>query len=263
MLAPAASDPGETEFPELYQRTLRIFRRRSSYLVYRFTRRLVRLVLFPYLSFRCQGIERLDAPGPFVIASVHRSNLDAPLLGSACSQRFRSLAKVSMFKSRAFGWYLSTLGSVPVRRGEADRQSMQVMEQLLAAGEVVLLFPEGTRQSGLQVKEIFDGCTYLAAKCAVPIVPVGIAGTEETMPPGVKLPKRAKVAVCVGEPLSVADFFARHQAAAADTEGGNGVADRTRCAPKARLSMRQRQAFSQELQKRLQELLLEANSLRN
>ena len=244
MLAPA-NDPAEAEFPELYQRTLRICRRRSSDLVYRLTRRLVRLVLFPYLSFRCQGIEHLDAPGPFVIASVHRSNLDAPLLGGACNKRFRSLAKVSMFKSRAFGWFLSTLGSVPVRRGEADRQSMQVMEQLLEENEVVLLFPEGTRQSGLQVKEIFDGCTYLAAKCAVPVVPVGIAGTEETMPPGVKLPKRAKVAVCVGEPLSVADFFANSTAT-----------------PKSRLSMRQRQAFSRELQKRLQELLLAADDLR-
>lgn len=268
------SQTPEAEFSQLYEQALRTGRRRSSRLLCRFLCQAVRLVLYPYFSFTCHGKEHLSRPGPLIIAPVHRSNLDVPLLAPSSKRHIRSLAKDSMFKTRLSAWFSAAIGAVPVRRDIADRKSLQAVEQLLLAGEAVLVFPEGTRQSGLEVKHIFHGCAYLSAKCSAPIVPVAIAGTEEAMPPGRKVPKRVKVVACVGEPMSAADFLdsannadldsAKPDSTKPDSTRPNSTTRKTPTDPaqKTRLSISQRREFSQELQKRLQALLGEANRLR-
>jgi len=95
-----------------------------------------------------------------------------------------------------------SLGSFPVKRGAADREAMRTAAELLTAGESLLVFPEGTRQSGNQIAEVFDGTAYLAAKGRASIVPVAIAGTEDAMPPGAKFPRRTTVTIVIGEPIS-------------------------------------------------------------
>jgi len=241
----------ETDLDQLYQQALRTGKRQSSRLLCRFLCQLVRLGLYPYFSFTCHGQEHLSLPGPLIIAPVHRSNLDVPLLAPSSKRHIRSLAKDSMFKTRLSAWFSAAIGAVPVRRDIADRKSLQAVEQLLLAGQAVLVFPEGTRQTGLEVKQVFDGCAYLSAKCAAPVVPVGIAGTEAAMPPGQKLPKRVKVVACVGEPMSATDWL-----------GSAPPKELVGSAPKARLSISQRRQFSQELQQQLQTLLNQADQLR-
>jgi 1-acyl-sn-glycerol-3-phosphate acyltransferase len=71
----------------------------------------------------------------------------------------------------------------------------------LADGEPVVVFPEGTRRRGPKVVDLQDGAAFLAVKAGVPIVPVGIAGSEEIMPSGKSTIRPNKVAVVVGEPL--------------------------------------------------------------
>src|SRR3546814_7271318 len=63
------------------------------------------------------------------------------------------------------------------------------------------MFPEGTRQSGPKVEELFDGTAYVAAKTGVPIIPMGIGGSEAMLPKGAKLPRRSKLVLVVGEPI--------------------------------------------------------------
>src|SRR3546814_8778982 len=63
------------------------------------------------------------------------------------------------------------------------------------------MFPEGTRQSGPKVEELFDGTAYVAAKTGVPIIPMGIGGSEAMLAKGVKLPRRSKLVLVVGEPI--------------------------------------------------------------
>ena len=94
---------------------------------------------------------------------------------------------------------MRSLGSFPVKRGEADLDAMRVAKEMLEAGECMLVFPEGTRQVGDSIGEIFDGTAWLASKAGTPVVPVGIAGTEAAMPSGSKFLKRVPVAVAVGE----------------------------------------------------------------
>ena len=96
---------------------------------------------------------------------------------------------------------LSTLGGFPVTRGTADREALQRCIAVLEAGEPLVLFPEGERKSGPTVQPLFDGAAYVALKAGVPIVPVGIGGSEAVMPKGAKMIRPSKVHVVIGAPI--------------------------------------------------------------
>ena len=185
----------------LEDRVAAIWQTRRARALYRVLRVVVRAVGGAYLRTRMVGAERLRMEGAFIIAPVHRSNLDGPLVNARCPRTVRSLAKIEMFQGRAGTWISAMIGSFPVQRGAGDRRTMQAAIALLRRGEPLLVFPEGTRHSGRQVGEIFGGAAFLAARTGVPILPVGIAGTEEAMPPKAKFLRRVPVSIVVGEPL--------------------------------------------------------------
>ena len=168
---------------------------------FRAVRGSVRVFLFRWFRLKVEGRERLRVEGAVIIAPTHRSNLDGPLIGSSSHRRVRYLGKDSLFRPAAAGWAMRTLGSFPVRRGEADLDAMRVAKEMLESGECMLVFPEGTRQVGDAIAEVYDGTAWLASKAGAAVVPVGIAGTEVAMPAGSKFPARVPVAVVVGEPL--------------------------------------------------------------
>ena len=170
-------------------------------LFFRAVRGFVRIFLFRWFRMRVEGHERLQVNGGVIIAPTHRSNLDGPLVGSSSHRRVRYLGKDSLFRPAAAGWAMRSLGSFPVRRGEADLDAMRVAKEMLEAGECMLVFPEGSRQEGDSIGEIYDGTAWLASKAGTPVVPVGIAGTEVAMPTGSKFPSRVPVTVVVGEVL--------------------------------------------------------------
>ncbi len=174
---------------------------RRSKAFYYTIRFLIRTLLWRWLRLQSRGGENIPATGPVIIAPVHRSNLDAPLLSGCTRRRLRALGKESLFVHPVGAWVCAALGSIPLRRGEADREAMRSARAMLDSGAMVLVFPEGTRQSGCQVTGVFDGMSYLASKTGAPIVPVGIAGTEAALPAGAKFPSRVRVAIVVGEPI--------------------------------------------------------------
>lgn len=171
----------------------------SSLKVYAAVVGLIRTVLFPYFRIEVRGqVDNLKTEGPLILAPVHRSNLDSILIGSASTRRTRALAKHTMFKSRPFAWLISALGAFPVERGTADREALRAARMLLDGGDAMIVFPEGTRQQGREIGEIYDGVAYLAAKTGAVVLPIGISGTGEAMPKGVKFPRREKVVIQVG-----------------------------------------------------------------
>lgn len=236
--SPDPASPQPDPAPSLQDRVQRIARRRSSRWVYRTVRRIVLMTLYPYMRVRRQGAEHLDAEGPVIVAPVHRSNLDAPLVSVAGRRPMRFLAKQSLFDNRAFGGLIAALGAFPVRRGGADREALRVAAEILAAGEKLLVFPEGGRSSGPKVQGVFDGVSWLAAKTGAAVVPVGVAGTEAAMPPGARFPRRVPVAIVVGPPIAPP------------------------VAPAAgRVSRRERSRYSETLAARLQAVFDQAQSL--
>jgi len=188
------------EDPQEY--ALEVGARPSAMKVYKVVITFIRRIMNPYFRVQVGGsIDSLKADGPLIIAPVHRSNLDSMLVAGASTRRCRALAKHTMFENKQFAWLIASLGAFPVQRGTADREALRAGRMLLDNGEAMIVFPEGTRQQGQQVGEIFDGVAYLSAKTGARVVPVGIAGTGEAMGKGTKIPKRERVVVQVGEIL--------------------------------------------------------------
>lgn len=148
-----------------------------------------------------RGADHVPSTGAFVLAPVHRSNIDFALASLVTPRRMRYMAKDSVWKSKPLGAFVSFLGGFPVHRGAADRDALHTCIDVIDAGDPLVMFPEGTRRSGPVVEDLFDGPVYVAAKTGVPIVPVGIGGSEAMMPKGAKLLKPSKLVLVVGEPL--------------------------------------------------------------
>ncbi|MGH9306653.1 MAG: lysophospholipid acyltransferase family protein [Acidimicrobiales bacterium] len=148
------------------------------------------------------GGENIPAHGAYIVAPVHRSNIDFALVAGLSRSRLRYMGKDSVWKYPTLGRFFTTLGAFPVHRGAPDREAMRRCSEILSNGEPLVIFPEGTRQSGPLVVELFEGAAYLAAKLGVPVIPVGIGGSEAAMPKGSKFPRPARVQMVVGAPLS-------------------------------------------------------------
>lgn len=164
------------------------------------TRRLFGL----YFRSEVRYAERLPTSGPVILAPSHRSNIDTPLLGAAFTRKLRFMAKDSLFKSPFWTKFLVNLGGFPVKRGTLDRAALKHALAILERGEVLVVFPEGARQEGPRIKPVFEGALWLAAKAGAPVVPVGIGGTQQVMPIGVRIPRPKAVKFVLGEPLAVA-----------------------------------------------------------
>ena len=160
-------------------------------------------VVLAKLLFRLEirGREHLPTQGPFVLAPVHRSNLDFLLAATTRRPRMRYMGKASIWKWKPLGRFVSMLGAFPVHRGSADRESLRTCLQIIENGESLVMFPEGTRREGPVVEDLFDGPAYVAARTGVPLVPVGIGGSAEAMPVGAKFIRPHKIVVVVGEPV--------------------------------------------------------------
>lgn len=172
-------------------------------IVYTVCRAVVATVIRSYTRTRIDGRHHLPKDGAYVLAPVHRSNVDFAIAATLTRRRLRYMGKAELWKSRWFGWLISTLGAFPVNRGTADREALKRCIAVVEAGEPLVLFPEGERKSGPVVHPLFDGAVYVAARAGVPIVPVGIAGSQEVMPKGAKFIHPKRVRVVVGRPLTV------------------------------------------------------------
>lgn len=151
---------------------------------------------------RVEGKENVPATGAYIVAPTHRSNLDTPFAAFITRRRIRFMAKQEMFKHPLGAKFITAMGGVPVERGSASsRAALKATRIALEEGEPVAVFPEGTRRHGRAVDDLFDGTAYLAVKLGVPILPVGIGGSEEILASGKKMPKFRRVAVVVGPPI--------------------------------------------------------------
>jgi 1-acyl-sn-glycerol-3-phosphate acyltransferase len=146
------------------------------------------------------GLDKVP-DGPFVLSAVHRSNVDSLLVAGVTRRRMRYLGKHTMWKYDLPGRFFTAMGGIPVRRGSADREALRACVTALGFGEPVVMFPEGQRRTGPVVEDIFEGPTFVAGRTGVPILPVGIGGSEAAMPPGAKWLKPVKVVLVIGDPI--------------------------------------------------------------
>jgi 1-acyl-sn-glycerol-3-phosphate acyltransferase len=161
------------------------------------------IVSIARLVFRVQvrGRDRVPKSGNFVLAPSHRSTLDIPLAAAVTTRRMRFMAKRELWHGKFWSWVFDGLGAVPVDRDGGDRAALRVLESALVGGEPIVVFPEGTRSEGEELATLFSGAAYLALKQGVPIVPVGIGGSEQIIVRRGGIPRFSRVCVVVGEPI--------------------------------------------------------------
>lgn len=149
---------------------------------------------------RLLNADRLPAGGA-VLAGNHVSYLDPALLWCISPKPVHFMAKSELWGSRFIGWVLDQFWAFPVDRSGADRQAISTATTLLGAGELVGMFPEGTRRRGSaeDLGEAHGGVAFVAMRAEVPVVPVGIVGTERAWPAGQKLPRFVPVTMSFGD----------------------------------------------------------------
>jgi len=110
------------------------------------------------------------------------------------------MAKEELFRFRFIGYFIRGFGAFPVHRGQLDRKALRQADQLLANGMALVTFPEGTRSKSGQLQPAFSGSALIALRSGVPILPVGISGTERIK--GVAwLLRRPRITVNIGQPF--------------------------------------------------------------
>jgi len=142
-------------------------------------RYFTRVVLFLFTRWQVLGREHIPAEGPLIAAANHLSMADPPIMGLSINRQAMFLAKEELFRSRISGYIVRNYGAFPLRRGGMNRDALRFAEQWFGRGKVLIVFPEGRRAMEAQMVNAFSGAALIAVRNGVPVLPVGIYGTEK------------------------------------------------------------------------------------
>jgi 1-acyl-sn-glycerol-3-phosphate acyltransferase len=150
--------------------------------------------------------------GPVILAANHISNADPVIVGSwltpKLGRRIHWLGKKEMFDWPIVGWMARNGGVVPVDRGGADVEAFRIAQRVLDAGQVLMVFPEGTRSPTAELQTPKDGLAMLALRTNATIVPIGVSNTDKVWPKGRPIPRLGGHATMrIGEPFKVGDVI--------------------------------------------------------
>lgn len=159
-----------------------------------------------------KGLEHLPPSGPAIICPNHTSVLDSFFLPLVLPRRITYVGKAEYMDDWKTKYLFPALGMIPIDRsgGDASAAALHAAQQILDRGELFGIYPEGTRSRDGRLYRGHTGPARLALQTGAPIVPVGIRGTREIMPPDAKVPKPFKAcAVNIGRPIDVVRYRSR------------------------------------------------------
>ena len=171
-----------------------------------FLRWLVRFMTRTYLVglFSVEGADNVPRSGCLIVCGNHFATLDPPMVPAFLPRQDSwSMAKSEYFRKRWQRWLFTAYQSFPVVRHSADRTALRRAFALLDEGEVLVIYPEGTRVESGTLSTPERGAGFIAQKSGCPILPVAVTGTRECMPKGTIWPRRVRVTVRFGKPFVV------------------------------------------------------------
>ena len=165
-----------------------------------------------FVRVRVEGREHIPRRGPVILASNHRSFLDSIFIPLVVRRRVTFVAKAEYFDDAKTAWFFRSCGQIPIRRegGSASERALSSATEVLRAGKVFGIYPEGTRTRDGLLHRGHTGVARLALRCNVPIVPIGLIGTDDVQPIDSKMPKLFRVVrIRFGEPVDPARYAGR------------------------------------------------------
>jgi 1-acyl-sn-glycerol-3-phosphate acyltransferase len=160
-------------------------------------------------GLRHSGRRNIPQSGPVLVVSNHQSHFDPPLVGAGCPRRMNYLARETLFDIAPLGWLIRSLDAIPIDREGLGLAGMRESLRRLKRGEMVLIFPEGTRTRDGRIAPFQPGFTALAARSGAAILPVAIEGAYAAWPRWRKLPGPGTIHVQYGLPLGPGEITGR------------------------------------------------------
>jgi 1-acyl-sn-glycerol-3-phosphate acyltransferase len=162
----------------------------------------MRALLLIFSRWRVTGRRNVPKKGPLIIVANHLNLADPPLLSASIPRRIVFMVKQEFYYGRWDTRFVRAFGAFPVRRGGVDRGALRQAETVLREGQVLGMFPEGTRSPNAQMQHAYPGTALIAMRSGAPILPVGISGTERIH--GVKsvVLGHPHITVNIGQPFS-------------------------------------------------------------
>ena len=171
--------------------------------IYRWGHRLTNLFCKTVGRLEAHGVAHIPREGGVLLISNHVSFLDPVIIGSAANREIHFMARSTAFDIPGLGKLISVYNAYPVNRGAPDLGALRKTISLLQAGNVVLMFPEGTRSVDGTLGKARDGACFIAHRAGVPTLPVFHSGAERVLPRNSKRLRRSKLRVIFGEPLEL------------------------------------------------------------
>jgi 1-acyl-sn-glycerol-3-phosphate acyltransferase len=167
---------------------------------------LCRILTTRMFDLKTHGLHHIPKRGGALLISNHQSYLDPVLLGVQIRRQISFIAKSELFEKPSLAWLIKMLNTFPVRRGESDVSAMREALRRIHEGEILTMFPEGTRSFDGNLLPMQPGIALLVKRAQVPVIPAVIDGSNGAWPRGKKIPQPHPIRVMYGPPVDVSNL---------------------------------------------------------
>jgi 1-acyl-sn-glycerol-3-phosphate acyltransferase len=171
--------------------------------VYYFGRGLIRFLIFLVGRWEVKGQANVPAQGPLLIVCNHLHIADPPIVAASIKLKAVVMAKDELYHQAWTRFWISNFGAFPVHRGRVDREAIRQAEAWLKRGVSVIMFPEGSRSKTAGMQTALPGAALIASRLGVPILPLGITGTDKLRSLKWSFLHRPTITVTIGQPFNL------------------------------------------------------------
>jgi 1-acyl-sn-glycerol-3-phosphate acyltransferase len=174
-----------------------------SYPIYGFCKGICRVVTSLWFDFKVHGREHVPSRGGALLICNHQSYLDPVLVGVQLRRHVSFIAKSQLFEMPGLGWLIPRLNTFPVRRGESDVSAIKEALRRVHEGQILTMFPEGTRSRDGNLLPIQAGIALMVKRAEAPVIPAVVDGSRRAWGRGRKFPTGAPVRLMYGPPMEL------------------------------------------------------------